>query len=103
MKIEAINGWVLIKPKKQKSQTESGIIIPESKTGHSTGVVISCSTHYYSKSAPNGNLLECPVKWGDTVLYRDYLKEIETIDIGDSPHCFIYVEDILCVVEESNV
>jgi len=43
-----------------------------------------------------------PVAQGDRVMYRDYLKDLETIEVDGAQCCFIYIEDIVLVLGEEN-
>lgn len=99
IKVSAVNGWVLIRPDNRIEQTSSGIIIPSSVTeyGHTVGTVLSASDSY----SPRDKSCEIPVpvSKGDRVMYRDYLKDLETIDIDGVCCCFIYVDDIVLVLE----
>lgn len=97
--IRAHGGWVLIKPDAPQKQTSSGIIIPNSVTeyGHTTGTVLNASDTYYTRD--KNVLTEMPVSSGDRVMYRDYLKELETVEINGDECCFIYIEDIVLILE----
>ena len=101
-KIQAHGGWVLIKPDSPNTQTSTGIIIPSSVTeyGHTVGTVINASDSYYTRD--KNVLVNMPVSSGDRVMYRDYLKELETVDIDGDECCFIYIEDIVLVLESAN-
>jgi len=100
--IAPVNGWVLIRPDDRVSQTSSGIIIPTSVTeyGHTVGTVIAANDTYcpHDKNV----LISMPVSAGDRVMYRDYLKELETVDVDGDQCCFIYVEDIVLVLGDTD-
>lgn len=101
--VTPMNGWVLVLP--DAPTPTSGIIIPTSATnyGHTCGVVIRASDTYYPKGHDTTHIAKMPVSEGDRVVCRDYLKELETVELACGVCCFIYVEDILCVVEEGVV
>ena len=100
--VSAINGWVLIRPDNRVERTSSGIIIPSSVTeyGHTLGTIVSASESY----SPRDKSCEVPmpVKEGERVMYRDYLKDLETIDVDGVRCCFIYIDDIVLVLESDD-
>jgi co-chaperonin GroES (HSP10) len=98
----AVGGWVLIRPDARVARTTSGIIIPESVTeyGHTAGTVVSASETYTPRD--KNVTVRMPVSVGDRVMYRDYLKELETVDVDGELCCFIYVEDIVLVLEDEH-
>jgi len=98
-----VGGWVLIRPDARVARTASGIIIPESVTeyGHTAGTVISASETYTLRD--KNVTARVPVSAGQRVMYRDYLKELETVDVDGEPCCFIYVEDIVLILEDDHV
>lgn len=101
--VRAVGGWVLIRPDKRKTQSDVGIIIPDSVTeyGHTCGTVVDVRDEYVTRE--RNTLTEMPVSIGDRVLYRDYLKDLETVRVGSEEHCFIYIEDIVLVLEGTDV
>jgi co-chaperonin GroES (HSP10) len=101
-KLSPVGGWVLIRPDKRSDQTSSGIIIPTSVTeyGHTIGTVLGASTTYCLRD--KAVVASMPVSAGDRVMYRDYLKDLETVEIDGTQCCFIYVEDIVLVLEDSD-
>ena len=100
--VRPTGGWVLIKPEPKEEETAAGIIIPDSVTeyGHTVGTVIRANSEYYTRD--KDVLVSMPVKSGDRVMYRDYLKQLETIDIDGERHCFIYIDDIILVLGEKH-
>jgi co-chaperonin GroES (HSP10) len=101
-KIKANGGWVLIRPDAEKEKTASGIIIPSSVTeyGHTLGTVLDARDMYATRD--KGILTKMPVSKGDRVMYRDYLKGMEPVEVDGKPCCFIYIEDIVLVMEPIN-
>jgi co-chaperonin GroES (HSP10) len=101
-KLSPVGGWVLIRPDKRAEQTGSGIIIPTSVTeyGHTVGTVLGASKTYCLRDKAVS--VDMPVSVGDRVMYRDYLKDLETVDVNGSQCCFIYIEDIVLVLEDSD-
>lgn len=96
--VKPINGWVLLLPDKPTSP--EGIIIPESVTnyGYSGGTVINVGKSYYPKNSSSAQPTPMPLSIGDRVVCRDYLKDLETVTLDCGECCFIYIDDILCVV-----
>lgn len=93
-----VGGWVLILPDKRVDQTASGIIIPTGVTeyGHTIGTVVAARSTYCPRDKAAS--VPMPVSQGDRVMYRDYLKDLETVDVDGAQCCFIYVEDIVLVL-----
>ena len=100
--VRPTGGWVLIKPAPKKEATSAGIIIPSSATeyGHTVGTVIRANSQYYTRD--KGVLVDMPVKSDDRVMYRDYLKDLEIITIEGEQHCFIYIDDIILILEDEH-
>ncbi|MEC8306252.1 MAG: co-chaperone GroES [Chlamydiota bacterium] len=100
--VSPVGGWVLIRPDNRKEQTDSGIIIPTSVTeyGHTVGTVVRARDTYCTRD--KGVQVPMPVAQGDRVMYRDYLKDLETIKVDGAQCCFIYIEDIVLVLGEEN-
>lgn len=101
-KLSPVGGWVLIRPDKRAEQTKAGIIIPTSVTeyGHTIGTVLGASATYCLRD--KAVVAPMPVSKGDRVMYRDYLKDLETVEVEGDQCCFIYVEDIVLVLEDSD-
>lgn len=101
-KLSPVGGWVLIRPDKRAEQTHSGIIIPTSVTeyGHTVGTVLGANPTYCLRD--KAVVASMPVSVGDRVMYRDYLKDLETVEVEGTLCCFIYVEDIVLVLEDSD-
>ena len=93
-----LNGWVLLLP--DKPNAPEGIIIPESVTnyGYSGGTVVNVSRDYFPKDGNHTTPVSIRLAVGDRVVCRDYLKDLETIEVDCGECCFIHVSDILCVV-----
>lgn len=102
MKIQPKRCWVMVRPEDKRSSTPSGIILPETREerGHSVGVVLSAPTEYWSRDEGTLSQTEMPVSAGDRVVYRDYLKSINTIEYAGGPVCFIDITDIELVIGE---
>ena len=101
-KVSALGGWVLIRPDKRAEETSSGIIIPDSVTeyGYTRGTVVSASSEYVDRST--STVKNMPIRVDDVVMYRDYLKDLETITIENRVCCFIYIDDIALVLESAD-
>ena len=98
--IRPLNGWVLLLP--DQVSAPAGIIIPESVTnyGYSGGTVVSVSSPYYPKEGNHTSPVTSSISVGDRVVCRDYLKDLETVDLDCGDCCFIHISDILCTVPE---
>lgn len=68
--ISPLAGYVVVEPVETQTQTQSGIYLPtsgEEKPQMGTVVAISAKT-----VTENGTEIKCPVKVGDTVLYKKW-------------------------------
>lgn len=102
MKIWPKRCWVMIRPEPPAESTASGILLPDmgDERGHSVGRVISAPSEYWSRDEEATAQTSMPVKAGDRVVYRDYLKSINTIEYAGGPACFIDITDIEMIVED---
>lgn len=68
-KIQPLSGYVLIEPKPKEETTPSGIVLPDvAEEKPQEGKVLTCG----SDSVENGKTIKCPVKVGDTVIYKKW-------------------------------
>ena len=87
-------GYVLVEPTKQQKQTASGIYLPDSDSEKpQDGKVLACG----SGVMDDGAKIECPVKVGDTVIYKKWGGN--DVKIVDTEYQFLKFEDILAVVK----
>lgn len=79
MKIQPLNGYVVIKPLEAEEVTKSGIVIPDTanKEKPQEGEVVAISKTNISS---NGNELPIEIKIGDKVLYGRYSGEDVKVD-----------------------
>ncbi|MBN1258874.1 co-chaperone GroES [Candidatus Peregrinibacteria bacterium] len=79
MKIQPLNGYVVIKPLEAEEVTKSGIVIPETtnKEKPMEGEVVAVSKTNISS---NGTALPIEMKVGDNVLYGRYSGEDVKVD-----------------------
>jgi len=68
--IHPLPGYVVIEPVENKTRTDSGIYLPESNEEKpQMGSVVAISDSYVNEQ---GATIKCPVKVGDTVLYKKW-------------------------------
>jgi chaperonin GroES len=94
-KISPLAGYVLVEPAKQDNKTSSGIYLPDSheeKPQH--GKVLACG----AETMVDGAVLKCPVKNGQTVIYKKWGGN--DLMIEDTEYQFLKFEDILAVVNK---
>jgi chaperonin GroES len=92
--LKPLNGYVLVEPAKAEKKTKSGIYLPESgdeKPQH--GKVLACG----GVTIKDGVEVKCPVKKGDSVLYKKWGGNDVTID--DIEYQFLKFEDILAIIK----
>lgn len=91
--MKLLPGYILIRPVEPKKQTASGIYLEESKDRSQNGTVIAIS----SQTRIDGEIVECPVKIGDTVIYKNWAgQEYETDGLKEK---FIEFKDIIAIKE----
>ena len=92
--LKPLAGMVLVEPAKLETKTKSGIYLPEkSEEKPQHGTVLACGGATYLE----GQEIECPVKKGDSVLYKKWGGN--EIKIGDTEYQFLKFEDLLAVVK----
>ncbi len=63
-------GYVLVEPSEAETKTLSGIILPESaQEKPAQGTVVATGDEMVME---NGKTVKCPVKMGDTVVYKKW-------------------------------
>lgn len=97
MNVKPLAGYVLVEPKEAQTRTASGIILPESATEEKPqeGKVLATG----EALVIDGKTVECPVKSGDTVIYKKW--GTNEIKVGDKEYFLIKFEDLMAVVAES--
>jgi chaperonin GroES len=91
--LQPMPGYILVEPAAVEKKTASGIYLPDShdeKPQH--GTVLTCGDAIYQ----DGQELKCPVKKGDSVLYKKWGGN--EFKIGDTEYQFLKFEDVLAVV-----
>ena len=97
------NSYVLVKPEKRPDQV-GHIILPEGelkaeKVTEGAGTVMQLAAEFRPKNRPKAKpLLEPPVKVGDRIMYRGFLKDL--YQLPGTELFFLHYEDILAVVGE---
>ena len=101
--MQMIKEWVLLKPVPRETKKGS-ILLPDQlgheKVGHSVGVIVKLPSEFWPKSVKTTRPVPNPgFTVGDHVMYRDFLKDIYTVEYEGAPHSILHWEDILAVVE----
>lgn len=92
-KMKPLGDKVLVKRQEHESKTPGGIIIPDAakeKAQHGTVIAVGPG-----KSTPEGTIIPCTVKEGDTIFFGKYAGT----EAGDD-FIIIREDDILGVVEK---
>ena len=76
------------------------MLVGTTEYGYTVGTVVEVAPVYRPKD--QNSAVPMPVRAGDRVVYRDYLKDLETVHIGGKLCCFIYIDDIAMRVEENS-
>ena len=89
-------GYVLVEPSKIETKTTSGLYLPESDDEKpQQGKVLACGASVWESGVKE---LKCPVKKGDTVIYKKWGGNDFKID--EVEYQFLKFDDILAVVSK---
>lgn len=93
--IQPLPGYVVVEPVESKPQTESGIYLPESNEEKpQMGTVVAVSESYVNE---HGATITCPVKKGDTVLYKKWGGN--EVKVSNKEIQVMKFEDLIAVVK----
>ncbi|NCQ65819.1 MAG: co-chaperone GroES [Candidatus Pacebacteria bacterium CG_4_10_14_3_um_filter_34_15] len=94
-KISPLSGYVLVEPAASSNKTVSGIYLPESNSEKPQyGKVLACGGSIWESGVKE---IKCPVKVGDTVIYKKWGGNDYKID--DIEYQFLKFEDVLAIVK----
>lgn len=94
-KISPLAGYILVEPAVVSNKTASGIYLPESNTEKPQhGKVLSCGESVWESGVKE---IKCPVKAGDTVIYKKWGGN--DYKINDVEYQFLKFEDVLAIVK----
>lgn len=91
--VKPLPGFILVEPAKTDKKTASGIYLPDSheeKPQH--GTVLACG----SATMQDGAKVACPVKKGDSVIYKQWGGN--ALKIADVEYQLLKFEDVLAIV-----
>ena len=96
MNIKPLGDHIVVKPKKEKEITASGIVLPDTvdKEKKAEGEIVAVGP---GKILDNGTRAAMEVKVGQTVLYKKWGGD--EIKVGDEEYKIVSQEDILAVLE----
>jgi len=96
MNIKPLGDHIVVKPKKEKEITASGIVLPDTvdKEKKAEGEIVAVGP---GKMLDNGTRAAMEVKVGQTVLYKKWGGD--EIKVGDEEYKIVSQEDILAVLE----
>ena len=93
-KIQPLSGYVLIEPKPKEETTPGGIVLPDvAEEKPQEGTVLACGPD----SVEEGKTLKCPVKVGDTVVYKKWGGN--EIKLAGKELLLLKFEDLMAVVK----
>lgn len=91
--LKPLAGYVLVEPAAAQKQTASGIYLPESGDEKPQyGKVLACG----ADTVDHGEKLSCPVKKGDSVLYKKWGGN--EFKVADREYQFLKFEDLIAVI-----
>lgn len=95
MKIKPIRDRIVVKSIPKETQTQSGIVIPDTATEKPMqGDVLAVGT---GRIAENGSIVPLTIKAGDKVLYGQHSGQ--TVKIESEEYLILREEEIMAVVE----
>lgn len=93
--IKPLMGYVLVEPSDAETKTLSGIILPESaQEKPAQGKVVACGDEMIME---NGKVLKCPVKVGDTVVYKKWGGD--EIKVDGKELKLVKFDDLMAILE----
>ena len=105
MKIKPLRSWVLIKAMERPTKVGS-IILPDQyllaeRLQESTGTIVAVPSECWTKD--NKGPIKLPLKEGDNILFRGFLKDLNTIESDQGTLSLLHFQDILAVVDDPTV
>ncbi len=95
LNIKPLMGYVLVEPSDAETKTLSGIILPESaQEKPAQGKVVSCGDDLILE---DGKVMKCPVKTGDTVVYKKWGGD--EIKIEGKELKLVKFDDLMAILE----
>lgn len=95
LNVKPLMGYVLVEPVEAESKTASGIILPESaQEKPAQGKVLSVGEDLILE---NGKVLTCPVKVGDTVVYKKWGGD--EIKVAGKELKLVKFDDLMAILE----
>ncbi len=92
--VKPLSGYVLVQPAEIEKKTQSGIYLPDThEEKPQYGTVLGCG----DAVMVDGAKVECPVKVGDTVIYKKWGGN--DFKLEDVEYQFLKFEDVLAVVK----
>jgi len=92
-KIKPLAGYVLIEPKPKEEKTPSGIVLPDTaEEKPQEGVILARGPD----AIEDGKKISCPVKVGDTVVYKKWGGN--EIKVDGKELLLLKFEDLMAVV-----
>lgn len=105
MTIKPLRSWVLIKAMDRPNRIGS-ILLPDQyllaeRLQESTGTVVAVPSECWTKD--NKGPIKLPLKTGDHILFRGFLKDLNTIETDEGTLSLLHFQDILAIVDDPTV
>ena len=96
---------MLIKPMERPERIGS-ILLPDQyllaeRLSESTGTVVAVPSECWTKD--NKGPLQLPLKTGDHILFRGFLKDLNTIETDEGTLSLLHFQDILAIVDDPSL
>lgn len=95
LNIKPLMGYIMVEPSAADSKTASGLYLPETaQEKPAQGKVLSIGDDWVLE---NGKVLKCPVKIGDTVVYKKWGGD--EIKVVGQEYKLVKFDDLMAVIE----
>lgn len=93
--IKPLMGYVMVEPSAADTKTASGLYLPETaQEKPAQGKVLSVGDDWVLE---NGKVLKCPVKIGDTVVYKKWGGD--EIKVAGVEYKLVKFDDLMAIIE----
>ncbi len=93
--IKPLAGYILVEPAKTEKKTKAGIYLPDDHDEKPQfGKVLACGGSVWESGVKE---IKCPVKKGDTVIYKKWGGNEYMVD--DVEYQFLKFDDVLAIIK----
>jgi co-chaperonin GroES (HSP10) len=102
--IKPMPNWIAIKAAPRPTSIGS-ILLPDQyllaeRKSEQTAIVMAVPDRCYTKK---NKPIPCPVKPGDRILFRGFLKDLNKVSDGEEEYALLHHQDLLAIVEDPDI